>query len=202
MIDPPLSEERAAKRRQILSSAIEIFAEQGFFAARTREIAAAAGVAEGTIYLYFDGKDDLLLTAFREKVQEFSSSIAPLLADPAPFPERLARFIEMQFAGIEAQPALATVLLMETRQSSKFYGEPVREVLRTYATAIDELLRRGMQEGALRADLDVPLARRAVVGALEEIELDWLLGERARPLTPRARDVARMLLAGFAAPAR
>jgi TetR/AcrR family transcriptional regulator, fatty acid metabolism regulator protein len=201
MSENPLSDSRAAKRRQILDAAIETFAEQGFFAARTRDIAASAGVAEGTIYLYFDGKDDLLLTAFREKVDEFSASVAPLLSAGGAFETRLAELIRMQFESIEEQPDLATVLLMETRQSSKFYGEPVREVLRTYAGAIDELLGAGVREGALREGLDVPLARRVLVGALEEIELDWLLGDRSRSLAAQAPQLASMLLRGFGTPA-
>jgi TetR/AcrR family transcriptional regulator, fatty acid metabolism regulator protein len=200
MSEPPLSGGREARRRQILNAAIETFAEQGFFAARTRDIAASAGVAEGTIYLYFDGKDDLLLSAFREKVDEFSASAAPLLESDLAFPERLTHLIRMQFEDIEAQPDLATVLLMETRLSSKFYGEPVRAVLRTYVGVIDRLLRAGVEEGALRRDLDVPLARRVLVGALEEIELDWLLGDRARPLSPQAASLADMLLRGFSTP--
>ncbi len=199
MNDTSGSDGREARRRHILAAAIRIFAEHGFFASRTRDIAAAAGVAEGTIYLYFDGKDDLLLTAFREKVAEFSASVAPLLEMPARFPERLRRVIEMQFEDIEAQPELATVLLMETRLSSRFYGEPVRDVLRTYAGAIDELLRRGVQEGELRDDLDIPLARRMLIGALEEIELDWLLGDRSRPLSAQAEALSSTLLCGFAA---
>jgi TetR/AcrR family transcriptional regulator, fatty acid metabolism regulator protein len=202
MSDTPGADGREARRRQILAAAIRIFAEHGFFASRTRDIAAAAGVAEGTIYLYFEGKDDLLLTAFREKVAEFSASVAPLLEMPEPFPERLRRVIEMQFMNIEAEPELATVLLMETRLTSRFYGEPVRDVLRTYASAIDGLLRRGVQEGALRSNLDIPLARRILIGSLEEIELDWLLGDRSRPLSLQARTLSSTLLSGLgAAPA-
>lgn len=199
MSDLPRSESRAARRRQILDAAVRIFAEEGFFAARTRDIAAAAGVAEGTIYLYFDGKDDLLLSAFREKVDEFSSSLTALLGEEASFSERLTRLIRMQFEGIEVQPELATVLLMETRQSSKFYGEPVRAVLRSYARMIDDLLALGVAEGALRPDLDIPLSRRVLVGAMEEIELDWLLGDRSRPLSTQADQLAASLLRGFAA---
>ena len=74
MSDRVLPESREARRRAILESAVRVFAEHGFFAARIRDIAAGAGVAEGTIYLYFDGKDDLLLTAFRDKVEEFCAS--------------------------------------------------------------------------------------------------------------------------------
>lgn len=198
MTETPLSSERAARRRAILDSAIRTFAEHGFHASRTRDIAAGAGVAEGTIYLYFESKDDLLLTAFRERVHEFVQSVRSVLVSPLPFPERLRQFIEMQFRGIEENPALATVLLLETRHSSKFYGEPVRDVLRQYAIAIDQLLQNGIDSGDLRPDLDVPVARRMLVGSLEEIELGWLLGDQSRPLSPLAHEVADTFCRGAA----
>jgi TetR/AcrR family fatty acid metabolism transcriptional regulator len=194
---PPLSDSKEARRRAILDSAVRVFAEHGFFAARIRDIAAGANVAEGTIYLYFDGKDDLLLTAFRDKVAEFVASARDVTPSHAPFEERLARFIALQFESIQAQPALATVLLLESRQSSKFYGGAVRDVLRTYAQAIDELLASGVSDGEVRADVDIPLARRMLIGLLEEIELEWLLGDRSRPLIPWAPKVASTFYRGL-----
>lgn len=196
MQGPPLSAEREARRRSILQAAIETFAEQGFAAARTRDIAARAGVAEGTIYLYFDSKDELLLTAFRETVREFSASVERLLEDARPFRERLTEFIASQFVQIERDPALASVLLFESRQSTKFYGGSVREVLRTYASAVERLLRSGIERKELREDLDLPLTRRLLVGALEEVELNWLLSDRVRPLTPLAAEVASTFVRG------
>lgn len=198
MDDLPLSSERAARRRAILDAAIQTFAQHGFFASRTREIAARAGVAEGTLYLYFESKDDLLLTAFRESVREFSAAARMLLQDEMTLPERLTRFVEMQLRQIEENPALATILLLETRHSSKFYGEPVRDVLRDYAAAVDELLGAALAAGELRDDLDIPLARRMLIGTLEEVELDWLLSERRRPLAVLAPTIARTLCAGIA----
>ncbi len=198
MSDRPLPENREARRRAILESAVRVFAENGFFAARIRDIAAGAGVAEGTIYLYFDGKDDLLLTAFREKVAEFCASVRDVLSSSLPFQERLSRFVAHQFESIEADPPLATVLLLESRQSSKFYGGAVRDVLRAYAQAIDELLASGQHSGELRPDADVPLARRMLIGALEEIELEWLLGDRTRPLVAMAPRVAATFFRGLA----
>jgi TetR/AcrR family fatty acid metabolism transcriptional regulator len=195
--EPALTESKEARRRAILESAVRVFAENGFFAARIRDIAAGAGVAEGTIYLYFDGKDDLLLTAFRDKVAEFVASVRDVLRSPAPLEGRLARFIGMQFESIEAEPALATVLLLESRQSSKFYGGAVRDVLRTYAQAIDELLASGASDGSVRGDVDIPLARRMLIGLLEEIELEWLLGDRSRPLVPLAPKVAATFYRGL-----
>jgi TetR/AcrR family fatty acid metabolism transcriptional regulator len=202
MTEPPLNSPaaREARRRAILESAVRVFAEHGFFAARIRDIAAGAGVAEGTIYLYFEGKDDLLLTAFREKVNEFCAAARDVLSPDASFPDRLARFIRLQFESIEAEPALATVLLLESRQSSKFYGGAVRDVMKMYATAIDELLASGVASGEMRAGVDVPLARRMLIGALEEIELEWLLGERSRPLAPSAARVAEAFYLGLAPP--
>jgi TetR/AcrR family transcriptional regulator, fatty acid metabolism regulator protein len=188
---------REVRRRAILEAAIESFAENGFFASRTRDIAARAGVAEGTIYLYFNGKDDLLLTAFRDKVNEFCTAVQSILASPGTFPERITRFAELQFENIEADPALATVLLLESRQSSKFYGGAVRDVLRTYATAIDELLASGQAEGAIRADADLALARRMLIGVLEEIELEWLLGDRSWRLVPLAPRIADTFYRGL-----
>jgi TetR/AcrR family transcriptional regulator, fatty acid metabolism regulator protein len=198
MTERILSDGREVRRRAILESAVRVFAEHGFFAARIRDIAAGAGVAEGTIYLYFEGKDDLLLTAFRDKVEEFVASVREVLASHASFEERLARFISLQFEGIEADPPLATVLLLESRQSSKFYGGAVRDVLRTYAAAIDQLLANGVAAGDVSADADMPLARRMLIGSLEEIELEWLLGERSRPLVPLAPRVARAFVRGLA----
>lgn len=199
MPERALSESREARRIAILESAVRVFEEHGFFAARIRDIAAGAGVAEGTIYLYFEGKDDLLLTAFRDKVEEFVASVREVLASEAGFEERLARFIALQFEGIEAEPALATVLLLESRQSSKFYGGAVRDVLRMYAAAIDELLGSGVASGEIRPDADIPLARRMLIGTLEEIELEWLLGERTRPLVPFAPRVAATFFRGLTA---
>jgi TetR/AcrR family fatty acid metabolism transcriptional regulator len=200
MPERPQTESREAKRLAILESAVRVFAEHGFFAARIRDIAAGAGVAEGTIYLYFDGKDDLLLTAFRDKVAEFCASVSDVLPSSAPFEERLARFIALQFESIEADPPLATVLLLESRQSSKFYGGAVRDVMRSYAQAIDQLLASARDTGEMSPDVDVPLARRMLIGALEEIELEWLLGDRSRPLVPRAPRVAATFFRGLAAP--
>lgn len=192
-----LSTERAARREAILQAAIETFATVGFLNSRTREIARTAGVAEGTIYLYFEGKDDLLLTAFREKVSEFCEGVGRLLSERDTFEKRLHDFIALQFAGIEAEPDLATVLLLESRQSTRFYGEPVREVLREYAAAVDQLIESGMREGSIRANVDVPLARRMLIGSLEEIELDWLLGQRTRSLAAAAPQVAEIFHRGI-----
>lgn len=200
MSSPRQKLDRAARRRAILDSAIRIFAERGFNASHTRDIAAGAGVAEGTIYLYYESKAELLLTAFREEVGRYCAVVDALAEQGPPFAEGLTRFIREQFERIEADPAYATVLLLESRQTTQFHAGAVREVLREYAGAVERLLESGVREGAVQADVDVPLARRMLVGALEEIELDWLIGGRACPLAPQAERVAETFRRGIAAP--
>lgn len=201
MDDSDRQEVREQRRREILGAAVEVFARNGFAEARIREIAAGAGVAEGTIYLYFQGKDDLLLTAFREAVRDFCTSIRSVLAAEIPFPRRMESFIRFQFERIEADPALAAVLLLESRQTSKFYSAPVREVLREYAAAIDELLASGVADGSIRTDASLAIARRILIGSLEEVELEWLISDRSRSLVATAAPLAETIYRGIAVPA-
>lgn len=197
MAPPPTPDPKEARRREILESAVRVFAENGFVDSRIRDIAAGAGVAEGTIYLYFEGKEDLLLTAFRDVVGEFCTSIRSVLSADLPFERRIEIFIREQFERIEAQPALAAVLLLESRQTSTFYSGAVRDVLRRYAGAIDDLLASGLADGTVREDADLATARRVLIGALEEIELEWLIGDRTRPLAPTAPTVADVFVRGL-----
>lgn len=198
---PPLPEpgieDKAARRQAILDAAISTFADNGFAETRTREIAAAAGVAEGTIYLYFEGKDDLLLTAFRERVAEFCESARRIMEEDSSFQSKLERFILTQFESIEESPDLATVLLVESRQTARFFGPRVRDVLRNYAAAIEGLIQFGIDTGAVRADLNVSLARRMLIGSLEEIELDWLVSNRTHSLTSLASSISALYLTGI-----
>jgi TetR/AcrR family transcriptional regulator, fatty acid metabolism regulator protein len=198
MNQPTQPTPKEIRRRTILDSAVRVFAEHGFADARIRDIAAGAGVAEGTIYLYFEGKEDLLLTAFREVVNDFCTSIRSVLSSELPFLERIERFIRLQFERIEAEPALAAVLLLESRQTTTFYSGAVRDVLRTYANAIDELLASGLADGVIRPNADLALARRMLIGALEEVELEWLIGDRTRPLAPSAELLADLFYRGLA----
>lgn len=175
------------------------FAANGFVRSTTKEIAAGAGVAEGTIYLYFESKDDLLLTAFRERVAEFAGEVQKRAAEPVPFRERLEGLVRMQFEVVEGDPALARLLLLETRQSAHFYTEPVREALSSYEAGLEALLRAGIAEGAIRPDTDVVVARWMLLGALRGVMTEWLMGPRDRPIVPLAHRFVSTFMDGVAA---
>src|SRR5438270_9301693 len=106
------------KRTRIMDAAVKVFAERGFHTATVAEIAKAAGVADGTIYLYFKSKDDLLLRLFDEKMTALLDEARTALDAEKTAPARLERFIQLHLSLVEKNPDLASVLIVELRQSA------------------------------------------------------------------------------------
>src|SRR2546422_9003162 len=131
------------KRARILDAAIRVFAERGFHSATVAEIARAAGVADGTIYLYFKGKDDLLLRLFDEKMTGLVAEVKAALAQERSAAEKLKRFIQLHLALVERNPDLAAVLIVELRQSAQFLKAADRQKLAAYLDLIAEVVRAG-----------------------------------------------------------
>src|SRR5258707_13600463 len=117
---PPDKADRAAgdKRERILDASERIFARHGFFAARVTEIAKEAGVADGTIYLYFKSKDDLLISLFESRMKQVNDALRAAIAE-APPRRQLHAFIHPYLQPVHDQPAAAEVLTIELRQNSK-----------------------------------------------------------------------------------
>src|SRR5438105_8505067 len=111
------------KRERILDAAVRVFAEKGFYGAKVSEIAREAGVADGTIYLYFKSKDDLLISLFEDRMAQINSALREKLATEPNALGKLRRFIEMHLELVETRRELVEVLTVELRQSSKFMRE-------------------------------------------------------------------------------
>ena len=188
------------KRERILDAAERIFARHGFFHARVSEIAKEAGVADGTIYLYFKSKDDLLITLFESRMERVTADLAEAIsAVPASDPAaRLRMFIHTHAALVVAHPALAEVLVVELRQSSKFMKEYANakfgDFLKLLATVIDG----GQKAGVFDAALPPPIVARALFGMLDELALAWLLGRGEKFDMVRAADaLGHLVLQGL-----
>lgn len=185
------------KRIRILDAAIKVFAERGFHSATVAEIAKAAGVADGTIYLYFKGKDDLLLRLFDEKMTELLAEARAALADEPDAPSRLRRFIQLHLSVVERHPDLASVLIVELRQSAQFLKAADRNKLAAYIDLIAEVVRAGQESGELSAAISPATVKRAIFGALDELALGWLLSGRRASLKKTAAEVAEWLVRGL-----
>ena len=186
------------KRARILDAAVKVFAERGFHSATVAEIARSAGVADGTIYLYFKGKDDLLLRLFDEKMTELLAEVKAAVAQERTAPEKLRRFIQLHLALVERNPDLASVLIVELRQSAQFLKAADRQKLGSaYLELIGQVVREGQERGELVSTVSPGTAKRAVFGALDELALGWLVGGRRTALKKTAAEVAEWLVRGL-----
>ena len=135
----------ADKRDRILRAAIKVFAKNGFYATRVSEIAKAAGVADGTIYLYFKNKDDVLITIFEDGIQQLLAILREVAASEQPFDERITRIIELQLGLLEDQRDLAEVITVNLRQSSSLLKQYATPLFMEYIDVIAGLIRDGAE---------------------------------------------------------
>ena len=186
------------KRERILDAAERIFARRGFFSARVSEIAREAGIADGTIYLYFKSKDELLISLFEHRMERVVTALQAAVAGGATPQEKLVSFIRTHLELVRQSPELAEVLTVELRQSSKFMkeqpGRKFGEFLRLLATVVEE----GQASGAFDGSVPPPIAARAIFGAIDELALAWLLGRGEKFDILRAAEwVSSMILNGL-----
>jgi TetR/AcrR family transcriptional regulator, fatty acid metabolism regulator protein len=189
------------KRDRILRAAVAIFSRKGFFNSKVSEIARAAEVADGTIYLYFRNKDDLLISLFEEKMGEVVADVRRRIAVGGNAIEKLRIFIENHMNLLERETGLVEVLQVELRQSTKFLKDYTPVKFFEYLEIISDILEEGKRERVLRPDLNVSIARRAIFGALDEMSLTYILSRKPKyHPTVTAAELCRLLLDGMCVP--
>lgn len=192
----------ADKRDRIVDAATEVFAAKGFHSARISDIARLAGVADGTIYLYFKNKEDLLLSIFEEKMALLILQLREALDgidDPV---EQVRVYARQHFAHLEMYPALAQVFQVELRQSHKFIREYRPEKLWEYLAVFGEIIQSGQQRGVIREDIDPFLTQWAFFGALDELSIQWVLSRKRKRFTleQAADQIVEIFLRGVSQP--
>ena len=191
-VDPP----PAPKRDAILRAAIDTFAERGYFNAQVADVARAAGVAAGTVYLYFKSKDDLLISIFERSMRDGLSRGRESVADLDDPPERLRRLARGHLARLGNDRNLAVVFQVELRQSTKFMERFSSTLLRDYLGLIREAIADGQRQGLFRADIKPTSAAKMLFGALDEMATNWILSKRRYSLEAEADEVVDFFLNG------
>src|SRR5215204_3400775 len=176
----------APKRDAILRAAIDIFAERGYFNAQVADVARAAGVAAGTVYLYFKSKDDLLISIFERSMRDGLSRGRESVANLEDPPERLRRLARGHLARLGNDRNLAVVFQVELRQSTKFMERFSSTLLRDYLGLIREAIADGQRQGLFRADIKPTSAAKMLFGALDEMATNWILSKRRYSLEAEA----------------
>jgi TetR/AcrR family transcriptional regulator, fatty acid metabolism regulator protein len=186
------------KYLRIIAAATRVFARRGFYQARVLEIAGEAGVADGTIYLYFENKDDILISLFEEQMKVVLLNMKEQVAaaeDPA---EKIERFALCHLKLIEQNKDMAEIIQVELRQSSKFMKSYKNDQFAEYLELIADIIRKGQEEGLFKKNLIPDLAKRALFGALDELSRYWVLSTRRKyDIETAAKQISETFLYGL-----
>jgi TetR/AcrR family fatty acid metabolism transcriptional regulator len=180
-----------------MNAAITAFAQNGYHQATMAAVAREAGVAAGTIYLYFKSKDDLLISIFEEKVQGFIDEFHSQLVQEKSAEVKLRKLVQLHLFEMQNRPDLAAVFQLELRQSRHFMSSYPKADLKGYFDLIGEIIEEGQQQGLFRKDLYVSAVKRAFFGAMDETVTSWLLAGRNYDLTQMADPLADLFIRGF-----
>ena len=166
------------KHHRIIEAATKVFAKNGFYQSKIAQIAKEAGVADGTIYIYFENKDDILISLFEEQMKAVLDNMTLQLTkidDPA---EKLEIFASTHLDLIEKNKDMAEIIQVELRQSGKFMKEYKNERFLEYLDIIGDIISEGQKRGLFRKDVIPGVAKRAFFGALDEVSRFWVLSSR------------------------
>lgn len=192
----PLSP-REQKRQRIVRAAIEVFAHKGFFSSRMTDVAKAASVADGTLYLYFEGKEHLLTSIFDDVLGRFierTQSEIESIDDPI---DKLRVMIRLHLETLGRDRDLAQVLQIETRHSRRFMSLLMRGKLGEYLSLLRGIIEEGQDVGSFRRDISPGLATNLVFGAVDELVNSWLLSDEPGDLLRHCVPLCRLLAEGL-----
>ena len=184
------------KREAILRAATSVFAHNGYFNSKVADIAREAGVADGTVYLYFKSKEDILHSIFDRSVEEALDAARKRnerVTDPK---EKLRRIATLHLERLSADRDLAVVFQVELRGSTKFMEEFSAAGFAEYLALIRATFEEGQRAGIFRADLNANVVAKILFGALDEMATNWILSKRRYKLAPMADDVLDIFLNG------
>ena len=186
------------KRERILRAATKVFARKGFYATKVSEVAKAAGVADGTIYLYFRNKDDLLVSLFEDRIDRLLLTLKRELEARPDAESRLRCVIEVQLGLLEGERDLAEVITVNLRQSTKLMKQYAAPKFALYLDLIAEVVSEGQKGAVFREGVSPHVMARAIFGALDGVTMTWALGRAdAGGLSRAATQVADVLLRGL-----
>ncbi len=189
--------EKIDKRDALLRAAIETFAARGFFNAQVADVARTAGVAAGTVYLYFRGKDDLLISIFDKTMKEAIAAGRDSIAGIADPLAQLRAIARLHLDRMSRDRDLAVVFQVELRQSTKFMERFSATHLREYLGIIRDIVERGQRMGVIRKPLNATLAAKLLFGMLDEMATNWILSKRKYSLAAEADPIAELFIAGM-----
>ena len=186
------------KYYRIINAATKIFAKKGFFQAKVSEIAKEAKVADGTIYLYFENKDSILISLFEEQMKRVLDNMREEIYKETDAVKKIEKFALNHLKLIEQNKDVAEIIQVELRQSSKFMKEYKNEKFAEYLNLIGDIIQEGQEKGMFKKDVIPGIAKRAFFGALDEMSRFWVLSSRRKyDIETAAKQISDYFLSGL-----
>ena len=189
--------EKNNKYHQILEAAVKVFARQGFHQSTVAQIAKEAGVADGTIYLYFKNKDDILVQFFSFRAKQVFERFREAVDGAQNSRDKLRNLVHRHLAEFQRDRDGAVVYQVETHQNSRLAEAQIREMSQMYRDLISEIVEQGQQEGTIRKDLYVGLVKRFIIGAVDEVINTWLHSDGEYDLVSMADPLVELFMRGI-----
>ncbi len=187
---------RNGKSEVILRAAAKVFARSGYFNAKVSDVARTAGVADGTVYLYFRNKDDLLTSIFSWAMGEFLERARIELGKISDPCDKLRQFANLHFSLLEQERDIAIVFQIELRQSTKFMEQFSTTYLAEYLQILREIIEEGQRSGLFRKGMNSKLMAKLLFGMLDEMATNWVLSHNNHSLTAMAEPVLDIFFNG------
>jgi len=186
----------ANKREAILRAATRVFARNGYFSSKVADIARAANVADGTVYLYFKSKEEILHSIFDQNMAEAIAACRKLIENSRDSREKLRRIATLHLERLGADRDLAVVFQVELRGSTKFMQEFSAAGFAEYLDLLCKTFEEGQRAGEFRKDLNAKVVSKILFGALDEMATNWIISKRSYKLEPMAEIVMDVFLGG------
>jgi len=187
------------KRAMILRAATRVFARNGYFNSKVADIARAAEVADGTVYLYFKSKEEILHSIFDQNMAEAIAAGGQLIENLDDPREKLRRIAKLHLERLGADRDLAVVFQVELRGSTKFMEEFSAAGFAEYLALLRRTFEEGQRAGVFRKELNAKVAAKILFGALDEMATNWIISKRSYKLEPMADVVMEVFLNGVSA---
>ena len=191
------TKEKNDKYHRILEAAVKVFARLGFHQSTVSKIAKEAGVADGTIYLYFKNKDDILVHFFSYKTKQVFDGFRAEVKRGDNSLDKLRNLIRRHLAEFQRDRDMAVVYQVETHQSSRLAEAQIREMAKMYSDLVAEIVEHGQEEGTVRKDLYVGLVKRFILGGVDEVINTWLHAGNSYDLVSMADPLVDLFIKGI-----
>jgi len=185
------------KRQNIIDASVRVFARQGFFQSTISQIAREAGVAGGTIYLYFKNKEDILIQIFDLKTRQVFEKFKEEVDKAGSSLDKLKNLIRRHLEEFQQDREMAILYQAETHRQGRPFEAHIKKMSEMYLDIVSEIVEQGQQEGVIRKDLYVSLVKRFILGGVDEVINTWLHSKKEYDLTSMADPLVDLFINGI-----